>query len=378
MPPMGRPKGQGTIVPDKPTPTGQKRWRVAVTMADGSRVYRRAPSVRDAERIRRQLVEARELDLDPTRQTVGDFLHSWIDALGKARNQRVRPNTLRAYRYAIDRILPTLGNRKVSALRHEHVQAWVDGLDASPASVRQYHSVLHTALGRAVRQRLLPWNPADGIELPRTDKLGVAKPLTLDEARRLIDSTAGDRLGPMWRLAIVTGMRSGELRGLSWDAVGAGWIEIREQLVRRPASRGGDAHGWGSAAPKVVRAVNRIAIDGETMASLEAHRRRLASEREPDWQYHQLVFLTPTGLPYHAKNLSDAFADACRAAGLTPRRVHDLRHTNLRLLHDLGVPEDVRMARAGHEEKRTQRGYAGASEAQDRLAADGLGRALTG
>ena len=48
MPPMARPKGTGSIVPDKPTPTGQKRWRVAVTMADGRRVYRRAASPKQA------------------------------------------------------------------------------------------------------------------------------------------------------------------------------------------------------------------------------------------------------------------------------------------------------------------------------------------
>jgi len=211
---MARPKGTGSIVPDKPTPTGQKRWRVAVTMADGRRVYRRAPSPQAAERIRRQLVEARELDLDPTRQTVEDFLRSWIDGLATARNSRHRPNTIRAYLYAIEQIVPVLGARKMAALRLHHVQAWADGLDAAPASVRQYHTVLHIALARAVRQRILPWNPAAGVDLPPAGS-DVAKPLTLEEARTLIEATSKDRLGPMWRLALVTGMRSGELRGLA-------------------------------------------------------------------------------------------------------------------------------------------------------------------
>jgi integrase len=206
----------------------------------------------------------------------------------------------------------------------------------------------------------------------------VAKPLTLPEARTLIEATATDRLGPLWRLALVTGMRSGELRGLSWDAVGDGWVEVREQLVRRPHSQGGDRNGWGSAKPKVQRAVDRIAVDAATSAALEAHRRRMASERQADWEYDRLVFLTTEGRPFHSANLLDAFAAACKAAGLGTRRLHDLRHTNLRLLHDLGVPEDVRMARAGHEQKATQRGYAGASKEQDRVAAEGLGRALTG
>ena len=52
-------QGQGTVAK---LPNG--RYRVAVTMADGRRVWRRARTPREAERIRKQLVEARELDLD--------------------------------------------------------------------------------------------------------------------------------------------------------------------------------------------------------------------------------------------------------------------------------------------------------------------------
>jgi len=76
--PMGRPKGQGTIVPIPPSPGGTKRWRVAVTMPDGRRVWRTAHSPREAERIRAQLVEARELDLDPTRQTLAAYLRGGL------------------------------------------------------------------------------------------------------------------------------------------------------------------------------------------------------------------------------------------------------------------------------------------------------------
>jgi integrase len=166
-------------------------------------------------------------------------------------------------------------------------------------------------------------------------------------------------------------MRSGELRGLAWDAVGDGWVEVRAQLLRLDGE-------WVTAPPKVERAVVRIAIDPGTAAALEAHRRRMAGERQPDWPWFGLVFVTEAGMPYHPKTLLTAFAAACKRAGLGPRRIHDLRHTNLRLLHDIGTPEDIRMARAGHESKDTQRGYSGASAAQDRVFADSLGRVLTG
>ncbi|MFN8631165.1 MAG: hypothetical protein U0838_12875 [Chloroflexota bacterium] len=73
---MAREKGQGTVVPIARPDGASPRWRVAVTMADGRRVWRTARSPREAERIRRQLVEMRELDLDLTRQTLADWLRS--------------------------------------------------------------------------------------------------------------------------------------------------------------------------------------------------------------------------------------------------------------------------------------------------------------
>ena len=379
MPPMARAKGTGSIVPDKPTPTGLKRWRVAVTMADGRRVYRRASSPKEAERIRRQLVEARELDLDPTRQTVGEYLRSWIVGLRSPRHQRVRDSTLAHYERVVERIIiPVLGDRKLAALNPRHVQAWVDGLDAAPTSVRHYHGVLSIALGRAVRQRLIVWNPANGIELPRPPRRSKANPFTLNEAKQLLAATEDTRYGSLWRLAIVTGMRSGELLGLTWDAVGDGYVDVVAQLQRVPPARGGDRNGWALTPTKTDRDVKRVAIDPVTIEALEAHRRRMASERTPDWEYHGLVFLTPEGMPLHRDRLLNELAAACALAGLARRRTHDLRYTNLHLLNDQGAPEDVRMQRAGHGTRQMARKYAGASAVQDRLVADALGRAIEG
>jgi len=375
---MARANGAGTIVPIPPTTNGKKRWRVAATMADGRRVWRTAYSRRQADRILAQLVEARERELDPSRQTVEGYLRSWIDGLRRAKVQRVRDSTLTHYAGVVEhRIVPVLGPVRLSALSASRIQAWADGIDASPASVRHYHTILSLALARAVRQRLLPWNPATVTELPDRGR-GVAKPLTLDEARALLATTAADRLAALWRLAVMTGMRRGELLGLTWDAVGPSWVEVRTQLQRLPPERGGDENGWALTPPKTDRRIVRVALDPDTVAALEAHRVRMGAERQPDWTYHGLVFLDPTGMPIHGEWLLDEFHRVLARAGIAKRRLHDLRHSNITLLRDLGVAEDVRMDRAGHESKGIHRRYGRASEAQDRAAADALGKALTG
>lgn len=370
-PTMGRMKGQGTIVK---LPTG--RYMVAVTMADGRRVWRRARTPRQAERIRQQLVEARERDLDPTRQTLAEYLRSWLDGMRGARNARIRPRTLDHYELIVEKhIIPALGGYKLSAVTARRVQAWLDADDAAPRTVHHHHAVLRRALNVAVRQRLLAYNPASAVELPEADD-DHADPLTLDEARRLLEVTRKDRLHALWRLALVTGLRQGELLGLTWEDVDDGRLTIRAQLQRLRPERGGDARGWARTATKAARSLVVMAIDADTAAVLEEHRIRQAGERTPDWRYFGMVFVTSAGNPYHGSEVLKAFHLACKRAGIRERRFHDLRGTNATLLRAAGVTEDTRMARLGHSTTTMARHYAKASEDQDRVAADTLGRAL--
>jgi integrase len=383
---MGREKGTGTIVPTK-TPKGADRWRIAVTMADGRRVWRTARTPREAERIRRQLVEARELDLDPTRQTLAAYLRSWIAGLRDARNQRVRPRTLDHYELIVEHhIIPALGSYKLAAITLRRVQAWLDADPAAPRTVLHHHAVLRRALNVAVRQRLLPYNPTKGVELP-DEPDPCARPLSIEEVRLLLTATRGDRLRALWRLAIVTGLRQGELLGLGWDNIDGATITVSMQLQRligeaeREAARrdGRKPVGrWAYTPPKAARALKRVAIDPDTAAILVEHERRMKAERTPEWEFFGLVFLTPQGQPFHSADVERQFHAACDKAGIPRRRFHDMRHSSAHLLSDLGVTMEARKARLGHTTDRMAAMYSGASEAQDRIAVDRLGEAIGG
>ena len=430
MPPMAKDKGQGTGPFVVKTPKGLTRYRVAVTMADGRRVWRTRPTKRLAERARRQLVEMRELDLDPTRQTLAEYLRSWLGALANAKHQRVRPRTLAFYSMIVEQhIIPGLGAYKLATVTNRRIQQWLDADESAPGTVKHHHAVLRQALNVAVRQRLLAYNPAIGVDLPEVDD-DIAKPLTLPEARALLTATSKDRLGVLWRLALVTGLRQGELLGLTWedyddgtraDAMGGrtgargrrdgdaplaplrgtphherqradgagseglyvptdrgGTLTVTAQLQRLSPEHGGDKYGWARTPTKAARKVERIALDPATAAALDAHRKAMATERRPDWLYHGMVFVTPNGRPYHGKDVYLAFQAACRKAGIPERRFHDLRGTSATLMREAGVAEDTRMARLGHNSTSMARHYAQASEVQDRAAAEQLGRALSG
>lgn len=373
--PMGE-HGSGSVTPRQK----DGRIRIAVTMPDGRRVWRSARSEREARRIRDKLVEQRELDLDPSRQTLAGYLRSWVDGLRTARNARIRPRTLVHYESIVERhIIPGLGNLRLSQLTVGKVQAWIDADGASARSVHHHRAVLRRALNVAVRQRLLSYNAAALVELPDVDA-DKSDPLTAAEVRTLLAATEGDRLHALWRLALSSGLRLGELLGLAWDDVdtGTGTVTVQAQLQRLAPDRGGDVNGWARTPPKAARTLGRVAIGEGTAAVLEVHRIRQAKERTAEWRYFGLVFVTERGDPYHPSVVLKAFRRACADAGIRPRRIHDLRHTANRLLKDAGVTEDERMARLGHSTAAMSRKYGGPSEARDRAAAAALEAAFGG
>lgn len=368
MCPMGE-HGQGSV-----SKRADGRLMVTITMLDGRRIWRYVPKDRDAKRqrrraeaVRRELVAARERDLEPSTQTLEDYLRSWIVGLRDGR--RVRPRTLEHYETVVfGHVIPGLGAHRIDRLAERHIQAWLDADVSAPRTVRHHHAVLRRALNVAVRQRIIERNPALNVELPDVaDYRG--EPLTVAEARALF--AVGDRLSPLWRLAVATGLRESELLGLAWDDLDldAGTVTARGQLVRA----GGK---WGIAPPKVARDHEVLHVDPATVTALREHQRRMAAERTPAWAFYGLVFVTTTGQPIGRSECLRTFHAACDAAGIARRRFHDLRGSSATFLQDAGITEAVRMARLGHVTKRMARHYAVVRDDLDREAAEALGRLL--
>jgi integrase len=277
--------GDGTI-----TARRDGRLQVAVTMLDRRREFayvpkslvRRDPkaAARMAERLRDELLERRDAELEPGRQTLAAYLRSWLTSLEQAKRRKVRPRTLEHYRLIVEaHIIPALGSVRLDRLREPAVQRWLDGMDGSPRSIMHRRAVLRRAYNVAQRKRLVVHNPAIAVELPEDDWAG-GNPLSFEEARRLLQATADTRLGALWRLALDTGLREGELLGLGWTHLDpdARTVTLEAQLQRINRA-------WVRVPPKADRSLGRLAIMAETVDALEAHRRRQAAERRPEWTF---------------------------------------------------------------------------------------------
>jgi integrase len=302
--------GDGTI-----TKRSDGRLQVTVNVAGKrrfamvpARLVRTDPKAarRKAEELRRELVDKREAGIEPSSQTLAVFLRSWIDGLRDARRQRVRPRTLDHYALIVERhIIPGLGKHRLDRLSERHVQAWLDGDAGSPRTVHHHRAVLRRALNVAVRHRLVERNVAVAVEMPDVEKFR-GSPLTLDEARRLLSVTAGDRLSPLWWVAIDTGLRIGELLALGWNHVDleAGTLRVEGQLQRRDGR-------WERTPPKAARSLDVVSLSAETVAALRRHRLEQASERLPSTPYFGLVFRT----------FPEALVEPCVKAGTSERGV---------------------------------------------------------
>ena len=128
--------------------------------------------------------------------------------------------------------------------------------------------------------------------------------MTVEEARRLIETIRGDRLEALWVCALTVGLRRGELLGLRWSDVdlAAGTLTVRQTLLRA----GGQLH---FAEPKTERSRRTVPVPEQTMALIRAHRRRQAAERlqaGERWQDFGLIFASTIGTPMEPRNVDRA------------------------------------------------------------------------
>jgi integrase len=153
-------------------------------------------------------------------------------------------------------------------------------------------------------------------------------------------------------LAIIAGLRRGELAGLKWSRLdlGKGILFVHWQRTATSA-------GVVEKEPK-GKSRRPIALGPAVVAELRAHKAAQDAEKARfgvvyrDGDY---VFCREDGQPYYPKYFTDQWSGACEAAKLPVIALHDARHTSATTGADAGVPEHVMQKRLGHADARTTR-----------------------
>jgi len=282
----------------------------------------------------------------PSEITLRELMDAWL--LRGA--SRWKANTLYVYRQRAKLyVYPLLGDLPLATITTPRLQHWVDGLIRAgrhPATVNAGVIVLKQALREAVAIGIIASNPSIGIRRP-TIRQARAVTWTVADVTKLIAVVSRE---PMWhalyRLALTTGLRPGELRGLRW-----GDIDIERGIiqVRRTISR--DAQGRTIMGQETKTGRDRsVAAPVSAMKALASWRvaqkvRRVGSAT---WADDGIVFdrgngqfLDATVWRYHHRQFIEA-------AGIPVITLHELRHSNATLELEAGTHPLIVSQRLGH------------------------------
>jgi integrase len=292
--------------------------------------------------------------IEPSKMLLCDFLRNeWLLAI----RPTIRPTTFSSYETHVERhIIPRIGSLQLQQVTGAQINLLYarllsesdrHGRLLSPAMVRRVHATLHRALRDAVRWNKLLRNPVDSADPPRA--VGFDREMkvwTAPVLKAFLTSEQDSQLYPLWLTLATTGMRRGEVLGLSWEDID---LEVGRLSVTKTLIMNGYATMLST--PKTKKGRRLIVLDPATTSALRKLRAtqiKVHLQRGLPWQESQPVFVTEVGQTYHPERISKLFAQAAKRAGLPRIRLHDLRHTYATLALSAGVHPKIISERLGH------------------------------
>lgn len=323
-----RPNGDGMV-----RKRSDGRWEARIIVGhkeDGKLIFRSVFAKKQGD-LMKKLAELKAhyagVDLtEDSSMTLGEWLEKWMEEYKKP---ILRPSTYVGYSKDIaNHIVPYLGHKKLTQLKTAEIQKHYNrlletgrlknigkGKGLANATVRGIHMILREALDSAVREGIIPKNPADGTSPPKVRRQE-KQVLTKDQIETFMKLIEGDEEWyDFFYTEIITGMRQGEICGLRWEDFD------KEKGTLRVA--------------RSVDFVNKELVVGETKTEdgtrtiyLPDSLWRLLQERQKvacsEWIFPNLL---KAEWPLNPSRAYRQLKKLLEKGGLPNIRFHDLRHT---------------------------------------------------
>jgi integrase len=284
---------------------------------------------------------------DSKEMILSDLIRIWLE---KAK-VRVKDTTYKNYFRACEtRIIPAVGQLRINELSDVIFQQYINrliGEGLSPRYIEYIFTCIKGAVDYAVKKRMLPYNPLNDVEVPRPRR-STHKTWTIDEINRFLHFAKFDN--PIYyialKIAIHTGMRRGEVLGLTWKDV-----DLKQQKISVTQSLIYDDEGFRFSDLKTASSKRLISIDDDLTNELKRYRAKQNQFRLVlSTEYHDmdLVCCREDGKPIYARTLAIHFDSIIKKASVPKIRLHDLRHTHATILLKLGENPKVVSERLGH------------------------------
>ena len=318
-----------------------------MTLPDGKRKTKYSKTQKEArEWLQTSLNQLRQgLFIADDKITVSEFLDRYMEDFAR---YSLKQSTF----YNYDRMIrlyikPDIGEIRLTQLRADHLHALYakrrsEGL--SDRMVQYVHGILHRTLNKALKWGLISVNPADLAEAP-TNRKKEMKIWTAEQVKIFLEHIKNDRWQAVYVTACGTGLREGELLGLSWNNVNLEekYLKVTQSLYYVPGV------GNTFSEPKSEKSRRMVMLPEFVVEALKAHKLRQDElKKSSHWKENGLVFTTNIGTPISPRNLVRHFKTKTQEAGLPEIRFHDLRHSFASLLLEKNVNPKVVQEILGH------------------------------
>lgn len=332
-------------IPDPTTGKTKPKW------VGGFKTEAEAKAARDKARVG----VSNGTYIAPSKVLLGDFLFEWVHI----HSQSLKPKTGEDYERIIRAHLnPKIGKMPIAKLRAADVSKMyrelsesggANGEPLSGRTVEYIGAVLKLALAYAVDvEGIIPKNVALKVPVPKNDKK-TNEPFSPEQVRIFLAEASKHRLFAIFRLAVFTGARKGELLALKWDdldldnrtiVISKNRVVVRGESVVQNSTKGGEGR-------------RKVTLDAVTMDCLREHRKHQFEERlkaGSAWVESGYIFVTEFGAPINYGTPTQLFTKIKNRVGLPDQRFHDLRHVHATQLLRAGVNLHIVAQRLGHRD----------------------------
>lgn len=354
--------GEGTIYHQK----DKNRWRGALTIGrnEEGKLIRKQFYGKTKKEVLDKMTDYKykhNNNLLPSddKITVGEYAHLW---LFKFKYNQLKPASFSRYEDIVRLYIKNsqISNIKLKDLRAIDLQNYYNILskkeNITPNIIHNTNKILKAILSQAVKEGFILRNYCDLVNLPKLTKQTKINYLTREEQEKFLAACEEHRFKTLFYFSLYTGMRMGEILGLTWENVDLknNIIHVKQSLMYADVIEedGSKSIKILLQSPKTSTSIRDIPIPLKLSQLLKEHRKTYNKNKiaftGSITTKENFVFVTSNFTPIHHANLRKEFIIVLNKAKIPKIKFHGLRHTYATRLFEENVPIKTVQALLGH------------------------------